>query len=45
MKVKIKYQLKCKRCGHEWNPRKPEVIICPRCKSAYWNKEKRIKNG
>ena len=32
--------LKCKRCGHEWTPRKPEVRMCPECRSAYWNESK-----
>jgi Zn finger protein HypA/HybF involved in hydrogenase expression len=43
MQIKIKKQLKCKRCGYEWNPRKEEVRICPNCKSAYWDKDKRKK--
>ncbi|MEM0171614.1 MAG: hypothetical protein QXV57_03535 [Thermoproteota archaeon] len=35
-------RLKCKRCGHEWYPRKPEKPrICPRCKSPYWDVERR----
>jgi DNA-directed RNA polymerase subunit RPC12/RpoP len=35
---------KCERCGHVWVPRKYETaqnkdpIICPKCKSPYWNK-------
>ena len=29
---------KCERCEHEWLPRiDVEPIICPKCKSAYWN--------
>jgi predicted Zn-ribbon and HTH transcriptional regulator len=29
---------KCERCGHEWIKRgKKEPIICPKCKSPYWN--------
>ena len=40
MSQKIKlFSLVCKRCGYQWNPRKPEVIACPQCKSPYWNKE------
>jgi hypothetical protein len=31
---------KCKRCSHEWTPRRRNVTICPKCKSPYWNKEK-----
>jgi len=33
---------KCERCGHEWVPRNEETpIICPRCKSPYWNKPRK----
>jgi len=29
---------KCERCEHEWIPRKnSNPIICPKCKSAYWD--------
>src|SRR5260370_145696 len=36
---------RCKRCGHEWLPRKPKSgedpseppRICPKCKSPYWD--------
>ena len=32
---------KCIRCKHIWVPRKEaEPIICPKCKSPYWNKKK-----
>ena len=40
MKIKI-MKLECKRCGHQWTPRKAEVTICPKCNSAYWNREKK----
>jgi len=43
MIIKI-IKLKCKRCRYEWNPRKEEVRICPKCKSAWWDKEKNDKN-
>jgi len=43
----------CLRCGHKWIPRvelsqlegelKDKPRICPKCKSAYWDLEK--KNG
>lgn len=39
MKIKIT-KLKCKRCEHEWIPKKEEVRQCPKCKSAWWDKEK-----
>jgi rubrerythrin len=28
----------CERCGHLWRGRIPEdPIVCPQCKSPYWN--------
>jgi len=37
--------LKCKRCGHEWYQRNPHKLptVCPnpKCKSPYWNQERR----
>lgn len=38
MKVKL-LTVKCKRCGNEWCPRKFEVRMCPKCKSAWWDLE------
>jgi DNA-directed RNA polymerase subunit RPC12/RpoP len=40
---------RCLRCGHEWNSRCPDgesfktwkPVICPHCKSPYWNKKSR----
>ena len=37
---------KCGRCGHEWIPRTKideEPLICPKCKSPYWNKQRKNK--
>jgi len=35
---------KCERCGHEWVPLgKKEPIVCPKCKSPYWNIPRRQK--
>lgn len=31
----------CERCKHTWIPRETtegEPLVCPRCKSPYWNK-------
>ena len=39
MDIEIK-KLECKRCGHEWVPRQREVRICPKCKSAWWDRKK-----
>ena len=39
-------KFKCKRCKHSWFPRdevyitgKEKPIICPKCKSPYWDKD------
>lgn len=38
-------KFKCKRCGHEWHPRKQEYPkCCAKCKSPYWDRD-RIKGG
>jgi len=35
---------KCERCGREWIPRKEgKPIVCPKCKSPYWDKPREIK--
>ncbi len=39
MKIEIR-KIKCKRCGHEWYPRSPDVRKCPHCKSYYWDRKK-----
>ena len=35
----------CKRCDHQWVPRNADETprVCPRCKSAYWNVERKRK--
>jgi len=36
---------KCSRCEHEWGRRSKdstdEPVVCPKCKSPYWDKPKR----
>ena len=35
----------CDRCNHAWLPRlkiEEAPTICPKCKSAYWNKPRKI---
>ena len=39
MKIRAK-QLECKRCGHKWFPRKYEVMLCAKCHSPFWDREK-----
>jgi len=40
MKKEIKvYECKCERCKHEWITRTEDVpVVCPKCKSPYWDK-------
>lgn len=30
-------QAKCEKCNHKWTPRKSDVRLCPKCKTAYWD--------
>ena len=33
------YECQCERCKHTWITRTEEIpVVCPRCKSPYWNK-------
>jgi predicted Zn-ribbon and HTH transcriptional regulator len=36
-------EYECKRCGHRWVPNKPNPTVCPKCKSYFWNKPKKVK--
>ena len=42
-KIKITVEgYKCKRCEHEWIPRNKDLpLVCPKCKSPYWNKPRK----
>ena len=40
MEIQIN-EVTCLRCGHKWPPRKSDVRICPKCKSAWWDQEKK----
>ena len=32
----------CLRCGHNWRPRKDDPPVqCPRCRSPYWDRERK----
>ena len=48
MSYRVKFEVEgyqCLRCGHKWVPRitSEEPRICPKCKSPYWNRSKRVK--
>lgn len=45
IEIKVK-GYKCNNCKYEWLPRskKEKPLICPKCKSARWDKEPRKKN-
>ena len=35
---------RCERCKHEWIPKgKDAPMVCPFCKSPYWNKPRKKK--
>ena len=44
VEIKVK-GYKCNNCGNEWLPRskKEKSLICPKCKSARWDKPPRKK--
>jgi len=46
MKKEIKvYGCKCERCKHKWITRSEEIpVVCPKCKSPYWDKPLNNKN-
>jgi predicted Zn-ribbon and HTH transcriptional regulator len=33
----------CLKCGHDWASRSERPTICPKCKSAYWDRPKTVK--
>ena len=35
-------ELECKKCGKKWIPRKKDVRQCPKCKTAYWDKKRKV---
>ena len=35
------YKHKCKRCKYEWPSNIERPKTCPRCKSYYWDKERK----
>lgn len=38
--IRLINKLTCLRCKHKWIPRQSDVRICPKCKSANWDKKK-----
>jgi predicted Zn-ribbon and HTH transcriptional regulator len=45
-KVKL-LGFRCERCEHEWLPRDKdqEPLVCPKCKSPYWNRPRKTANA
>lgn len=33
--------LQCRRCFHTWTPRIERPVMCPRCHSPFWNRDRR----
>lgn len=42
MKIKIQ-KIECLKCGHSWVPRKEDVRICPKCKTAFFDVDRKKK--
>lgn len=38
-------QCECAKCGWEWTPRIKDPKWCPKCRTVYWRKEERTKDG
>lgn len=36
---------KCLRCGWEWASRNPHPVRCAKCKTPYWDKERKVKSN
>ena len=42
-KIKLEGYI-CERCKHKWVARNKNIpVVCPRCKSAYWDKPRKTK--
>ena len=37
----IRYIHICNRCSHQWVSKQAHPRVCPKCKSPYWDKERR----
>jgi len=33
----------CLRCGHEWASKQERPVMCPQCKTPYWDRERKKK--
>lgn len=40
---KMIYIFVCKRCGHEWASKREHPIRCAKCKTPYWDTERKQK--
>ena len=38
-------KVKCLRCGYEWTPRNSIIRVCAKCRSPYWDIEKKQKKN
>jgi Zn finger protein HypA/HybF involved in hydrogenase expression len=45
IKIIRKMVCECSRCSKQWTPRinTNDIVLCPRCKSPYWNKKRKQK--
>jgi ribosomal protein L37E len=43
MEIKVT-TITCKRCGYTWVPRKTDIRLCAKCKTPYFDRERKPKN-
>lgn len=36
-------KLRCLRCSYTWMPRVEDVRACPKCRSIFWDKPRKVK--
>lgn len=45
MEDKKLYGCQCKRCGKEWYAQTPDPVVCVKCHSPYWSRDKLRRNA
>jgi uncharacterized Zn finger protein (UPF0148 family) len=44
MENEIRYGCHCKRCNWDWFSKNDRPLVCPKCQSAYWDRERLQRN-
>lgn len=40
MENEVRFGCQCKRCGWVWYSKNDRPLVCPKCQSAYWDRER-----